>query len=323
MDSSKVNNLNLLGTIQNADESGIIVYATQVYDSQSGGSVENRITEVANNASAAKTAATNAQTAANGKGAQIVLSGNTLELQDSSGKTLGKTVDLSSYAVADQFVDTVTLVNTTETDVTDVEAPYIKITFKQSDKTPIRIALKDIWNVTNAADLKLSSDYKEATENSDVVGGDTIEQAIGKAEKKADDAAAAIPTKVSALTNDSGYQTAAQVKATKVNNAANADTATNLVSASVLAAGTQEPNSIVVKVGDVFSNEFTVPYATSAGNATKAEAAETAASATKADSATKATQDGSGNVITATYLTAEEITTASYDEDEIDTALGL
>lgn len=319
MDSSKVNNLNLLGTIQNADESGIIVYATQVYDSTGKQSVEDRITEVANNASAAKTAA-------NGKGAQIVLSGNTLELQDSSGKTLGKTVDLSSYAVADQFVDTVTLVNTTETDVTDVEAPYIKITFKQSDKTPIRIALKDIWNVTNAADLKLSSDYKEATENSDVVGGDTIEQAIGKAEKKADDAAAAIPTKVSALTNDSGYQTAAQVKATKVNNAANADTATNLVSASVLAAGTQEPNSIVVKVGDVFSNEFTVPYATSAGNATKAGAADVAASATsatKADSATKATQDGSGNVITATYLTAEEITTASYDEDEIDTALGL
>lgn len=316
MDSSKVNNLKLLGTIQNADESGIIVYATQVYDSTGKQSVEERISEVANNASAAKTAATNAQTAANGKGAQIVLSGNTLSLKDSSGNTLGKTVDLSSYAVADQFVDTVTLVNTTETGVTDVEAPYIKITFKQSDKTPIRIALKDIWNVTNAADLKLSSDYREASESSDVVGGDTIEQAIGKVEKKADDAAAAIPTTVSALTNDSGYQTAAQVKATKVDNA---DTATNLASKAILAEGTGEPTEIYITVGGLTSDAFVVPYAKKAGSAGSAAAA------------IKATQDGDGNVISstyakatdvsATYLTAETVGTTTYDETSIDKVL--
>lgn len=47
MNRDKVNELQLLGTIKNADESGIIVYADQVYDKQASKSIEARVDDLA------------------------------------------------------------------------------------------------------------------------------------------------------------------------------------------------------------------------------------------------------------------------------------
>ena len=46
MNKDKRNNIKLLGTLTNADESGIIVNANQVYDSVAQKSVEERITDL-------------------------------------------------------------------------------------------------------------------------------------------------------------------------------------------------------------------------------------------------------------------------------------
>lgn len=43
MNIYKTNNVDLLGTLVNADESGIIAYADQIYDSNSKESVQERI----------------------------------------------------------------------------------------------------------------------------------------------------------------------------------------------------------------------------------------------------------------------------------------
>jgi len=77
-------------------------------------------------------------------------------------------------------------------------------------------------------------------------------------------------------------------------NAETATTATNLASAPSLA--TSGTTQITVTAGGKTSDAFTVPYATSAG------------------SATKATQDGSGNNIVNTYLTkAAGVTNVAWD----------
>lgn len=47
MDSTKTNNLSLLGTIKNADESGIIAYASQIYDENSKSSVADKLKALA------------------------------------------------------------------------------------------------------------------------------------------------------------------------------------------------------------------------------------------------------------------------------------
>lgn len=46
MDESKRNNIKLLGTLINTDESGIICISDQVYDSKSKKSVMDRITDL-------------------------------------------------------------------------------------------------------------------------------------------------------------------------------------------------------------------------------------------------------------------------------------
>ena len=48
MDESKRNNIKLLGTLINTDESGIICTSDQVYDNKSKKSVMDRITDLEN-----------------------------------------------------------------------------------------------------------------------------------------------------------------------------------------------------------------------------------------------------------------------------------
>ena len=48
MNKDKRNNIQLLGTLNNADESGIIANASQIYDGVAKKSVEERITDLDN-----------------------------------------------------------------------------------------------------------------------------------------------------------------------------------------------------------------------------------------------------------------------------------
>ena len=48
MNKDKRNNIKLLGTLNNADESGIIANASQIYDAVANKSVEERITDLDN-----------------------------------------------------------------------------------------------------------------------------------------------------------------------------------------------------------------------------------------------------------------------------------
>ena len=48
MNKDKRNNIQLLGTLNNADESGIIANASQIYDGVAQKSVEERITDLDN-----------------------------------------------------------------------------------------------------------------------------------------------------------------------------------------------------------------------------------------------------------------------------------
>ena len=48
MNKDKRNNIKILGTLNNADESGIIANANQIYDSVANKSVEERITDLDN-----------------------------------------------------------------------------------------------------------------------------------------------------------------------------------------------------------------------------------------------------------------------------------
>ena len=48
MNKDKRNNIKLLGTLNNADESGIIANANQIYDAVANKSVEERITDLDN-----------------------------------------------------------------------------------------------------------------------------------------------------------------------------------------------------------------------------------------------------------------------------------
>ena len=48
MNKDKRNNIQLLGTLNNADESGIIANASQIYDAVAQKSVEERITDLDN-----------------------------------------------------------------------------------------------------------------------------------------------------------------------------------------------------------------------------------------------------------------------------------
>ena len=48
MNKDKRNNIQLLGTLANTDESGIIANANQIYDSVANKSVEERITDLDN-----------------------------------------------------------------------------------------------------------------------------------------------------------------------------------------------------------------------------------------------------------------------------------
>ena len=48
MNKDKRNNIQLLGTLNNADESGIIANASQIYDGVANKSVEERITDLDN-----------------------------------------------------------------------------------------------------------------------------------------------------------------------------------------------------------------------------------------------------------------------------------
>ena len=48
MNKDKRNNIQLLGTLNNADESGIIANASQIYDAVANKSVEERITDLDN-----------------------------------------------------------------------------------------------------------------------------------------------------------------------------------------------------------------------------------------------------------------------------------
>ena len=48
MNKDKINNIQLLGTLHNSDESGIIANANQIYDSVANKSVEERISDLDN-----------------------------------------------------------------------------------------------------------------------------------------------------------------------------------------------------------------------------------------------------------------------------------
>ena len=48
MNKDKINNIRLLGTLYNSDESGIIANASQIYDGVAEKSVEERITDLDN-----------------------------------------------------------------------------------------------------------------------------------------------------------------------------------------------------------------------------------------------------------------------------------
>lgn len=280
------------------------------------------------------------------------MSSNTLSLKNSAGTVLSS-VNLSAYAVADQFVDTVTLATSNGT----TTGTYIKITFKQSGKDPIYVDVKSIWDLS-AKGITITSAYTKATES--VAAGDSLEVAIGKVEGQvvgANNAAAnaksAADSKIASVTGNS-YITATTSSAKAVTLGANvantaalitsatsstnklatdyavqqfvtgkgyvtssgsvasattattATTATNLASAPSLASS---GNTITVTAGGKTSTAFTVPYAASAN---------TASSAT---SATKATQDGSGNTISSTYITATTLATTTYTVTDIDSVL--
>ena len=93
-----------------------------------------------------------------------------------------------------------------------------------------------------------------------------------------------VPTKVSELTNDSGFITAASLPGEYELKPATADALGGVKSGGDITVGTD--------------GAVTVSHATKA---------DTATSATSAASATKATQDASGNVITSTYATKTEL----------------
>lgn len=209
MNKDKVNELQLLGTIKNADESGIIVYANQVFDSKAGKSVEERITDVANTVSTnASNAATKTELTAEANRAKeaeitsVTLEGTNLVFKNSSNKQIGDKVDLAKFQVSDQFVDEVRLVSDATKDKIDSqyatehedEIPYIYITFQYKAgvdtdepkaKEPIRVSVKEIWDVTNAGDLVLGN-YSKGSDSSAVANTDSVSKAIGKLENKID-----------------------------------------------------------------------------------------------------------------------------------------
>lgn len=100
-----------------------------------------------------------------------------------------------------------------------------------------------------------------------------------------------IPTKVSQLSNDSGFITADELP----------DDYSLPAATSAALGGVKSGGDITVAT----DGAVTVAHATNADTATSATSASTA---TTASSATKATQDGNGNVITTTYATKAQIT---------------
>lgn len=82
-----------------------------------------------------------------------------------------------------------------------------------------------------------------------------------------------------------------------------ATTATNLVSAPVLAKGTTDSNKIKITAGGKTSNELEVPYATKAGSATSATTAE------------KATKDSNGNTINFSKDGVETLLDLTYSDE--------
>lgn len=66
MDNNNTNDYSILGTLVNADSSGIIARSSQIYDAVAGKSVEDRITELDKKVDKAE------------KGLQAEVNGNTL-----------------------------------------------------------------------------------------------------------------------------------------------------------------------------------------------------------------------------------------------------
>lgn len=199
--SKSIETISFLGTLRNENANNIIAFADQIYDKDTGKAMSEQV--------AVK--------------AEIV--DGELKMMNASGKEVMK-VDVSSFQVSDQFVDTVKLVTEStllsedagyapygyklndegvaekdDTATDGVKLPYIKITFAipqtntteptDKNKNDIRLSIYDIWNVTNAGDISLSNNYKEADTNAAVAAGDSVETAVGKVEKKADDAQSA------------------------------------------------------------------------------------------------------------------------------------
>lgn len=406
MNKDKVNELQLLGTIKNADESGIIVYASQVFDSTAGKSVEDRISDVAstvstNASNAATKAELNAETS-NRVAADVnsaVIESGVLKLKNNAGKELAK-VDLSSFQVSDQFVDSVTLVTLANKDTADagftptetIPLPYILITFKinsgddSKKKSPIRLPIANIWEVTNAGDLTLGK-YSKGTDSSAVAGKDSVSTAIGKLENQIDGKAAKshthkvkingtekeitsdgkavdLGTYLTAHQDISGKQnklktytedTSTTSPTVKISNVTDNGNKMGLAKVSieananggtvVLSAGDSQSANVLTLHGNTAENILTlgdktvattdqIPtdnkslangagYQTAAQvKATKVNNAVAADSATTAGSATKATQDGNGKVIADTYLTATAVGTKTYDVATIDAIFG-
>lgn len=118
-----------------------------------------------------------------------------------------------------------------------------------------------------------------------------------------------------------------------VSNAEHASTADNATHATSADKATQADNATTAGHAataghaNTASSANTASHATTADSATNANHATTADTATTAGSATKATQDGSGNVITTTYETkvdaASKLTEAKgYTDSEIDKWVG-
>ena len=98
--------------------------------------------------------------------------------------------------------------------------------------------------------------------------------------------------------------------ATSADNAAHADsadTATTATNATNATHAASEDNAAHADAADTATTATNAAHAASADNATHADSADTATTATSAASAVKASQDGSGNDIAATYVKQSDV----------------
>lgn len=108
----------------------------------------------------------------------------------------------ASALTKDGMLDTVTIVDTVESGVTGVTAPYLKFEFNTaSGKNIQRVSLSQLVDVYNGANLNLTSNYAAAQSYSAPTSGDSVDTAIGKLAKGLSDVTSSNNTALQTISN--------------------------------------------------------------------------------------------------------------------------